>query len=46
MFKRVIVDEKGEVQKELKELSLKDIVEIINEHPGWELKYVEVDDDE
>lgn len=45
MFVRVIVDENGEVQKELKELSLKDIVDIINEHPQWELKYVEVDDE-
>jgi hypothetical protein len=45
MFVGVIVDEEGKVQKELKELSLKDIVDIINEHPQWELKYVEVDDD-
>ena len=45
MFKRIIVDEKGEVQKELEELSIKDIIDIINEHPEWELRYVEVDDE-
>ena len=45
MFERVIVNEKGEVMKKYSELSLRDIVEIINEHPEWELKYVEVDDE-
>jgi hypothetical protein len=45
MFERVIVNEKGEVMKKYSELSLRDIVEIINEHPGWSIGYVEVQDD-
>jgi hypothetical protein len=45
MFERVIVNEKGEVMKKYSELSLRDIVEIINEHPDWSLSYVEVQDD-
>ena len=45
MFERVIVNEKGEVMKKYSELSLRDIVEIINEHPGWSIDYVEVQDD-
>ena len=45
MFERVIVNEKGEVMKKYSELSLRDIVEIISEHPGWSIDYVEVQDD-
>lgn len=45
MFERVIMNEKGEVMKKYSELSLREIVEIINEHPGWSIGYVEVQDD-
>jgi hypothetical protein len=45
MFERVIVNEKGEVMKKYSELSLREIVEIINEHPDWSIDYVEVQDD-
>ena len=42
MFERVIVNEKGEVMGKGSELSLRDVVEIIYEHPGWSIEYVEV----
>ena len=43
MYKRVIVDERGEVMEYISDLLEEEVEEILEEHPEWQIKSIPIE---